>query len=72
MHLENIEGIMPEGRINNLHNRRYLVRQRKIVRCMSCQKAVMLMLLYTEIQTVAFWSMNTSNAHLSNQISVRV
>jgi hypothetical protein len=39
---------------------------------MSCQKGVMLMLLYTEIQTVTFGRMNTNNAHLSNQISVRI
>jgi hypothetical protein len=30
----------------------------------------MLMLLYTEIQTVTFGRVNTDNAHLSNHISV--
>jgi hypothetical protein len=39
---------------------------------MSCQKGVILMLLYTEIQTVTFGRMNTSNAHLSNQIRLRI
>jgi hypothetical protein len=55
-----------------LHNRIYMAQQRKIVGCMSCQKGVILMLLYTEIQTVTFGRMNTKNAHLSNQISVRI
>jgi hypothetical protein len=55
-----------------LHNRRYLVKQHKIVGCKSCQKGVMLMLLYTEIQTVTFGHMNTNNEHLSNQISIRI
>jgi hypothetical protein len=32
----------------------------------------MLMLLYTEIQTVTFGCMNTNNARLSNEISVRI
>jgi hypothetical protein len=31
---------------------------------MSCQKGVMLMLLYTEIQTVTFGRMNANNAHI--------
>jgi hypothetical protein len=39
---------------------------------MSCQKGELLMLLYTEIQTVTLGRMNTNNAHLSDQISVRV
>jgi hypothetical protein len=39
---------------------------------MSCQKGVMLMLLYTEIQTVTFGLVKTNNAHLSNQIAVRI
>jgi hypothetical protein len=39
---------------------------------MPCQKGVMLMLLHTEIPTVTFGSMNTNNAHLSNQISLRI
>jgi hypothetical protein len=51
----------------HLHNRKYLV----IVRCMSCQKGVMLVLLYTKIETVTFQRMDTNNAHLSNQVSVR-
>jgi hypothetical protein len=37
---------------------------------MSCKKGVILMLLYTEIQTATLGRMNTNNAHLSNQISV--
>jgi hypothetical protein len=36
--------------------------------CMSCQRGVMLTLLYTEIQTVTFGRMNTNNTHLSKQI----
>jgi hypothetical protein len=32
---------------------------------MSCLKGVMLMLLYTEIQTVTFGRMDTNNAHFS-------
>jgi hypothetical protein len=32
----------------------------------------MLVLLYTEIQAVTFGRMNTNNAHLSNEISVRI
>jgi hypothetical protein len=39
---------------------------------MSCQKGVMLMLIYTEIQTVTFGRMNTNNARLSNQRKVRI
>jgi hypothetical protein len=39
---------------------------------MSCQKGVLLMRLYTEIQTVTFGRMNTNNANLSNQVSVRI
>jgi hypothetical protein len=39
---------------------------------MSCQKGVILMLLYTEIQTVTFGRMNINNVHLSNQIRVRI
>jgi hypothetical protein len=39
---------------------------------MSCQKDVMLMLLYTEIQTVTFGRMNTNNAHLSKEIRARI
>jgi hypothetical protein len=39
---------------------------------MSCQKGVILMLLYTEIQIVTFGRMNTNNTYLSNQISVRI
>jgi hypothetical protein len=37
---------------------------------MSCQKGVILTLLYTEIQIAIFGRMNTNNVHLSNQISV--
>jgi hypothetical protein len=47
-------------------------KENKIVRCMSSQKGVMLMLLYTEIQTVTFGRMKTNNAHLSKPISVRI
>jgi hypothetical protein len=39
---------------------------------MSCQKGVILMLLYTEIQTVTFGRMNTNNAHMSKKISVKI
>jgi hypothetical protein len=63
---------MPEGRVNIVHNRRYLVKQHKTVGCMSCQKSVVLMLLYTEMQTITFGCMNTNNAHLSNEITVRI
>jgi hypothetical protein len=39
---------------------------------MSCQKDVMLMLLYTDIQPVIFGRMNTNSEHLSNQINERI
>jgi hypothetical protein len=39
---------------------------------MPYQKGAMLMLLYTEIQTVTFGGMNTNIAHLSSQIGVRI
>jgi hypothetical protein len=42
------------------------------VRCTSCQKGVMLMLFYRETQIVTFGRMNASNAHLSNQIGIRI
>jgi hypothetical protein len=38
---------------------------------MSCQRDVMLMLLYTEIQTVIFGCMSTNNALLLNKVGVR-
>jgi hypothetical protein len=38
---------------------------------MSCQKGVMLLLLYKGVRTVTAWRMNTNNAHMSNEISVR-
>jgi hypothetical protein len=39
---------------------------------MSCQKGVILMLLYTDTQTVTFGRIDTNNAHFSNQIGVRI
>lgn len=51
---------------------KYFVQQHIIVGCMSCLKAVMLLLLYTEIQKVTFGCMDNNNAQMSNQINTKI